>query len=131
MKLENITRDDWILGGVALLLVSDVLLLPWFDIGVGVFSVSLTATDAPAAIWGVLAVLAALALIADLGVERLAPQVKLPALSGSRGTTRLGLAGAAALFVVLKFIWHVHFSLFGLGFWAGVVLAGALVWLSM
>ncbi|HLJ03230.1 MAG TPA: hypothetical protein VKT31_07305 [Solirubrobacteraceae bacterium] len=128
MKLENVKRDDWILGGVALLLVIDLLFLPWFDLGFGFTS---TATGAPDGFFGVIAVLAGLALIADLGVERLSPETKLPALSGSRSTTRLALAGVAALFVVLKFIWHVHFSLFGVGFWGGVVLAGALVYLAL
>lgn len=128
MKLENVTRDDWVLGGVALLLVIDLLFLPWFDLGFGFTS---TATGAPDGLFGVIAVLAGLALIADLGVERLSPETHLPALRGSRSTTRLAMAGIAALFVALKFIWHVHFSLFGFGFWGGVLLTGALIWLAL
>jgi hypothetical protein len=131
MKMENVSRDDWILGGVALLLVIDLLFLPWFDISLGIVSVTSTATGAPDGFFGVVAVLAALVLIADLGVERLSPQTELPAVAGSRATTRLALAGTAALFVALKFIWHVHFSLFGFGFWGGVVLTGALLYLAL
>jgi hypothetical protein len=41
------------------------------------------------------------------------------------------LAAASALFVVLKFLFHVHFSLFGFGFWAAVVLSAGLVVLTM
>jgi len=131
VKLETLTREDWILAGAALLLVVDLLFLPWFDISFGLVSVTSTATGAPDGWLGVLAVLALLAMLADLGVERLSPQTRLPALGGSRAMTRLALAGAAALFVVLKFLFHVHFSLFGLGFWAAVVLTGALVWLTL
>jgi hypothetical protein len=53
--------------------------------------------------------------------------VSVPTIGGSRATTRLALAGAAAVFIALKFLFHVHFSLFGSGFWAAVVLTGALV----
>ena len=42
MNTANITRDDWIIGGVALLLVIDLLFLPWFDISAGPFG-SITA----------------------------------------------------------------------------------------
>jgi hypothetical protein len=36
------------------------------------------------------------------------------------------LATAAAGFVALKFLFHIHFSLFGIGFWLGAILAIAL-----
>jgi hypothetical protein len=131
MNLENVKRDDWLLAGVALLLIIDLLALPWFDIGFGPVSVTSTATGAPDGWLGVLAVIAAIALIADLAVERLSPQSHLPALAGSRATTRLALAGVTALFVALKFLFHIHFSLFGFGFWAAVVLTAGLVVLAV
>jgi hypothetical protein len=34
----------------------------------------------------------------------------------------------AAGFLALKFIFHVHFSYFGFGFWAAVVLTAGLVY---
>jgi hypothetical protein len=127
MSLDNVKRDDWMLAGVASLLVIDLLFLPWFDIGLGPISVTSTATGAPDGWLGILAVLAALAVIADLAIERLSPQTSIPAIGGDRTLTRYALAGAAALFVVLKFLFHIHFSLFGLGFWAALVLAAGLV----
>lgn len=127
MNSSPISRDDWILGGVALLLVIDLLFLPWFSYSLGPFSLSLTATDGPDGWLGVLGVLAALALIVDLAVERLSPQTTVPSIGGSRTQTRLALAAATALFVALKFLFHIHFSLFGFGFWAAVVLTVALV----
>jgi hypothetical protein len=135
VKLENVSRDDWILGGVALLLAIDLLFLPWFDITVGVGPVSIsatsTATGSPDGWLGVLAVLALIALIADLAIERLSPMTHVPVVGGSRSATRLALAGAAAVFVALKFLFHIHFSLFGFGFWAAVVLTAALVYFAL
>ncbi|MGH2857777.1 MAG: hypothetical protein ACRDMJ_09855 [Solirubrobacteraceae bacterium] len=131
MNSSSISRDDWILGGIALLLVIDLLFLPWFSFSAGPFSFTWTATDAPDGWLGVLGVLAALALIVDLGVERLAPQTRVPSIGGSRTQTRFALAAATALFVALKFLFHVHFSLFGFGFWLGIVLAAALVVLAL
>jgi len=130
MNVENVSKDDWIFGGVGLLLVIDLLFLPWFSISVGPFSATVAATGAPDGWLGVLAVLAALAVIADLAIERLSPQTHLPAISASRTMTRFVLACVAAAFVVLKFLFHIHFSLFGIGFWAAVVLTAALVYLA-
>jgi hypothetical protein len=131
VNVNNVSRDDWILGGVALLLIIDLLFLPWFSISVGPFSTSLTATDAPDGWAGLLAVLAALVFIADLAVERFSPQTTLPSLGGSRTDTRFIIACVVALFVLLKFLLQIHFSDFGFGFWLGVVLTVALVYFAM
>jgi hypothetical protein len=135
MNLENVTRDDWIVAGIALLLIIDLMFLPWFSVSASVgaitFSASSTATGAPDSLLGILAVLAALLLIVDLAVERLSPETRVPAVAGSRPTTRLVLAGAAAFFLALKFLFHIHFSDFGFGFYAAVVLTVALVYFSL
>jgi hypothetical protein len=130
VKFDSVSRDDWILAGVALLLVIDLLFLPWFSITFGPFSATLTATDAPDGAFGILAVLSAVVLIADLGVERLSPGTALPNIGGSRTQTRFVLACLTALFVVLKFVFNIHFSDFGFGFYAAVVLTAGLVWVA-
>ena len=131
MDVSKFTRDELILGGIALLLVIDLLFLPWFDItvGLGTFKVSATssATGSPDGWLGVLAVLVALALMAYIAIERLAADVELPTINGSGATTRLVLAAVAAGCVALKFLFNIHFSLFGAGFWGAVVLAASLV----
>jgi hypothetical protein len=135
MNLNSVTRDDWIMAGLALLLVIDLLFLPWFSISASVGTVTLsasaTATDSPDGWLGFLAVLAALAVIVDLAIERLSPQTQIPAIQASRTTTRLVLAGLAAAFVALKFLFHIHFSYFGFGFYAAVVLAAGLVYFAV
>ena len=130
MKFDSVSRDDWILAGLALLLIIDLVALPWFSISLGPFSATLTATDAPDGIFGILAVLSALALIVDLGIERLSPGTTVPNIGGSRTQTRFVLACLTALFVALKFVFNIHFSDFGFGFYAAVVLTAGLVWVA-
>jgi hypothetical protein len=127
LSIDNISRDDWIMGGVALLLIIDLLFLPWLRFG----PFTLTATGAPDGWLGVLAVLSAVALLADLAIERLSPDTQLPSLSGGRTQTRFVLAAVTAVFLALKFLFNIHWSLFGYGFWGAVLLTAALVYLTL
>lgn len=135
MDLNKLTRDDWIVGGVALVTVIDLLFFPWFHfsahIGLVSVSASSSATGSPDGWLGVLAMLAAIAVIVDLGLERLSPKTELPSIGGNRATTRFVLAIATAVLMALKFLFHIHFSYFGWGFYLGVVLVAALVYLTM
>ena len=130
MDLSKFTRDELILGSLALLLAIDLLFLPWFEVSVGIGNITLsassTATGSPDGWLGVLGVIASLALVADLLLERLS-HADMPVVGGTRGATRLALAITAAACVGVKFLLNVHFDLFGFGFWAAVVLAVALV----
>lgn len=134
-NLASVTREDWILGGLALMLAIDLLFFPWFDFTIGAggitFSLSSTATGSPSGWLGVLAMFCALAFVADLAVERLSPQTKVPSIGDSRAATRLALAAGAAACIALKFLFHVHFSRFGWGFYLAVVLAAALVYFAV
>ena len=130
MNFENVSRDDWILSGLALVLLIALLVFPWFSFSVGLFSFSSSATDAPDGWLGILGVLVLAALIADLAIERLSPQTEVPSLGGSRTQTRFVLAVIAAGLVALKFLFHIHFSLFGWGFYVSVALTIALVWVA-
>jgi hypothetical protein len=139
LHLERLSREDWVLVGVAAVLALDLLLLPWFSFGatinVGADAVSiggsLTGVDAPDAWLGVLAVLACAFLIADLGFERLSPETRLPSLAADRETTRYVLACTAAGLIVLKFLFHIgRFGELAFGFWLGLLLVAGLVALT-
>jgi len=134
VNLENVKRDDWIVGGLALLLVIFLFVLPWFHLSVtvGPFSASadFSATDDPDGWLAILAVIALLVLIADLAVERFSPQTDVPMIGGSRENTRFVLACIAAGFVALKFLFHIHFSDFGWGFYVCVIVTVALVYVA-
>jgi hypothetical protein len=127
MRTDALSREDWLVGGLALLLAIDLLFLPWFSFYFG----SLSGTDSPDGWAGILAMLVSLAIVADLLVERLSPQTTLPNLGGSRTATRFRLAIVAAVFVAIKFVFNIHFSYFGFGFWAAVVLTVALVFVTL
>jgi hypothetical protein len=131
MRSDALSRDDWIVGGLSLLLVIDLLFLPWYSVSFFGHTATASATSAPDGWAGVLAMLAALAVLADLLIERLAPQTTLPNLGGSRTATRRWLAVIAAAFLALKFVLHIHFSWFGFGFYVAVVFTAALVFATL
>jgi hypothetical protein len=125
--MDALKRDDWIVGGLALLLAICLLFLPWFSVSVGIYSASTTATGSFDGWTAIIAMLASLLVLADLLIERLSPQTTVPNFGGSRTETRFRLALVAAGFVALKFILHIHFGWFGFGFYASVVVTVLLV----
>ncbi len=131
MNTDNVTTEDWIVAGLALLLAIALLFFPWFDISAGPFSVTFTATGSPDGWLGVLALIATVLVLADIAVERLSPDTEIPSIRGSRTETRFILAAVAAGFVALKFLFHIHFSLFGWGFYVTVILTAALVYFTL
>ena len=99
--------------------------------GRAVLGDQLTATGDPDGWLGVLAVLAAILLIVDLAVERFSPQTQRCRRSAAAGPRRASSWPAwPPCFVVLKFLFHIHFDLFGFGFWVAVILTVALVYFA-
>ena len=139
LHLERFSREDWVLLILGVVLVLDLLVLPWFSFGatinVGSATVSiggsLTAVDAPDAWLGVLALLSCAFMVADLGFERLSPETRVPSIASDRETTRYVLACVAAGLIALKFLFHIgRFGELALGFWLAMLLVGALVALT-
>ena len=129
--LENVARAELAVVAIAVLLALDLLFLPWFQItiigGGQTVPISDPATGAPDGWLGVLALLAVVALLADLGIERLSPQTQVPAIGDSRARTRMVLALTAAGLLAFKLL--IHFgSAGGVGFWGALLLAGGLVY---
>jgi hypothetical protein len=132
MSLDNVSKDELLMGGLAVLLAIDLFFLPWFSVSVFGVTITSTATGDPDGWAGILAAILVVALIVDLAVERLSPQTHLPAIGGSRATTRLILIAVAIAFLVLKFLLQIsHFSDLGFGFWAAVVLCAGLVYTAL
>ena len=124
MDLAKLSRDDMIAGGLGLFLVIDLLFLPWYSVSAFGVSVTDSATSAPYSIWGVIALLLAIAFTADLAFERFGA-AQLPMIGTSRATTRTALAGGTLAFMAIKFL--AHTSNLGLGCWLGLVAGVALV----
>jgi hypothetical protein len=138
VNTDRVKREDWVVGGLALLLVIDLLELPWHEVAGGTVSgillpsISNRATGPPDGLFAVLAVLATLAIIFDLLFEHVSPDTQIPAIEGSRTLTRFVLAGAAAGLLAVKFILNLNeIGDLGSGFWFGAVVAAALVYAAM
>jgi hypothetical protein len=127
--MDKMSRRDWQLGGAALLLVIALLFFPWFSISVFGHTATAEATSGPDSFFAVLAVIIALALIADLVLERFFPQVQVPPIAGSRDNTRFILAIATAVCVALRFLLYIHFL--GWGFYLSVIITAALVYAAV
>jgi hypothetical protein len=139
LGLERLSRDDWMIIGVAGLLVLDLLVLPWFSFGatiaVGSTTLSIggsaSAVDAPDAWLGVLALMASAFVLADLATERLSPQTRLPTVARDRITGRYAIACTTAGLLGFKFVLHLgRFGELALGFWTALLLVAALVMLT-
>jgi hypothetical protein len=129
--VDKLTTEDRATGGFALLTAVSLLFFPWFSISAGPLSFSFSGTSSPDGWLGVIGMLAALAVLADLAVETFSPQTQLPALAGGRRQTRFMLAALAAACIALKFILHIHFSLFGWGFYVSVLAGAALLFTTL
>jgi hypothetical protein len=124
----ELSKGDVAVVGLAVLVIVDLLWLPWLSSDG--FSVAATAT--PYGWPAVIAIMLRLLVIGDLLVERFAPQVILPSIGGSRTATRFSFAAVLPLFVLLKLA--LQWSLFksqlvhalGIGSWGTLLLAVAL-----
>jgi hypothetical protein len=129
MDLSKLSREDWVVGAGGIVLLIDLLFLPWHHESVGVGGVSISAsqsaTSSPDSIWGVLALLVTIAVVLDLALARFSPQTRLPTTQLGRDMTRTAAAGLALALLVLKLI--VHTSYLGFGCYLGLVLAIAVV----
>ncbi|MGI8685446.1 MAG: hypothetical protein ACR2MO_10220, partial [Acidimicrobiales bacterium] len=70
MDLSKLTMGEKIIGGAGILLVLDLLLFPWHKIDLGIVSVSRSGIESPNSLWGILAMLVALAMVAVVVVTR-------------------------------------------------------------
>jgi hypothetical protein len=125
VDLSKLSRDDLIVGGGGILLVIDLLFLPWYHVSLGLVSVSAAATSAPDGFWGVLALLLTIAIVADLALAEFSPQTQLPTTQLGRPMTRCVAAGIVILFLLIKLVSHT--SYLGIGVYLAFILAIAVV----
>lgn len=125
MDLTKLTLGDRIVAGTGIALVIDLLFLPWHNIDVGIISVSRTAIQSPNGIWGILALLLALAMVAVVVVNRLTT-TQLPDLPVP-WTQAMFFAGiAVAALLVLKLLVETDFL--GFGAFLGILLAAGMAY---
>ncbi len=131
MDWSKLTKLDYWTAGTALALVIDLLALPWVDVSIGPYSYSSSGVESPDGFLGVLALLVALAVGADVLLARLAPSFRVAALEElGRGRARVLAAAGTGVLVALKLLLHLHPSYLGTGCWIALVLAAGLVYSS-
>ena len=124
MDLSKLTKGDKIVLGAGLLLIIDLLFLPWHKISVaGIIDVTRTGVQSPNSFYGVLALLLAVVMVAQVALSKLST-AKLPDMPVPWGQVHL-IAGVAA-FVLLLLKLLVETSSLGFGAYLGVLLAAGL-----
>lgn len=124
MDFDKLTKGDKIVLGAGLLLVIDLLFLPWHKIALGgLLNVTRTGVQSPNSFYGVLALLLALVMVAQVVVSRLTsaqlPEMPLP-------WSRVHLIAGVAAFALLLIKLLVETNSLGFGSFLGLILAAAL-----
>jgi hypothetical protein len=129
VDLSKLSLDDWLVGAGGVLLIIDLLFLPWHHESVillgATISASQSAITAPDSLWGVLALLLTVAVVVDLALSVFSPQTQVPTTQLGRAMTRCAAAAAVIFFLLLKLFAHAQYL--GLGAYLGFVLAIAVV----
>ena len=126
MDFSKLSREDWMVGGGGILLVIGLLFFAWYSVpsvAFGPYSSggSIAAVSSPYAIWGVLALIVTIIVVADLALARFSPGTALPTTQLGRDMTRAAACGVLLLLLFIKFVAHV--GSFGYGFYVDVILA--------
>ncbi len=122
MDFSKLSREDLMVLGGGLLLFIGLLAFPWYSISfLGLGSVDRTAIESPYAIWGILALIVTIVIVADLALAKFSPATQIPTTQYGRDFTRVGACALLLLLLFIKFIAHV--GSFGWGFFIDVILA--------
>jgi hypothetical protein len=123
VDFSKLSREDLMVFGGGVVLFIGLLAFSWYSIGLGVagLSVDRTAIQSPYAIWGILALIVTVLIVADLALARFSPTTQIPTTQLGRDMTRFAACGLLLLFLFIKFIAHV--GDFGWGFFVDVIFA--------
>ncbi len=123
MDFNKLTKGDRVVAAAGLLLILDLLVLPWHRIAVGPLSVSRTGVQSPNSFYGVLALLLALIMVAQVVVAKLTaaklPEIPVP-------WSQVHLIAGIAVFALLLLKLVVETSYLGFGAFLGLIFAAAL-----
>jgi hypothetical protein len=129
VDLSKLTLSDKILGGTGILLLIDLLFLPWHHISVsfGGFSVSksYSAISGTGQFWGVLAILLTLAVVVVLALVKFST-VKLPELPVPLNQAIFYASIATLVLLVIKLISKTDYL--GFGAYLGILLAAGMTY---
>ena len=120
MDFAKLRREDWMVLAGGVILIIGLFAFAWYsDSGF-----TAAATSSPYAIWGILALIVTIVIVADYALALFSPQTVIPSTKYGRDLTRLGACALLLLFLFIKFIAHV--GSFGWGFFVDIILAGVM-----
>jgi hypothetical protein len=121
--LARVSQGERIVLVGGLLLIIDLLFVPWHSVDLGVLDVRITAVQEPYGAYGVVAVILTAVMVAQIVVARLTP-VRLPGSPALWAQVHLIAGVFVAVVLVIKLLRST--DLLGFGSYSGV-LAGLLV----
>jgi hypothetical protein len=126
MDLDELALSDKVIAGSGIVLIVDLVFLPWHSIDLGLLTWSRSGIEPPNALSAVLALLVTVAAVAVTLLRALKPGIELPDLPVSWDrATFLGAAAALGL-LVLKLA--LDTDRLGIGAWLGLLLAAAMTY---
>lgn len=123
MDFSKLTKGDKVVLGAGLLLIIDLLFFPWHHISLGPFSVNRTGVQSPNSGYGVLALLLAIVMVAQVAVARFT-SAKMPELPVPWAQVHLIAGVVTFALLLLKLV--VETSSLGFGAFLGLLAAAAL-----
>ncbi len=127
MDFNKLSKGERIVLVAGVLLVIDLLFLPWHRIRLSVLGVGVTETatgvQAPNGGWGVLALLITLVMIGQIVAARFT-SARLPRPPVPWGQVHLFAGIAVLVLLLIKLVAETDFL--GFGAWLGIILAAAL-----
>lgn len=122
MDFSKLSREDWMVGGGTLLLIIFLFTLPFYSFSIGILgSIDRVATDSPASIWGILALIVAIVVLVDWALAVFSPDTQIPTTALGRELTRA--AAGALVFVLLLIKLLVHTGYLGWGCFVDLIVA--------
>ena len=125
MNLNSLSLGERIMSIAGILLLFDLIFLPWHRVDLGILSVSRSGTQSPNGFLGLLAVLVVVAILAHIVVSEFTT-IDLPRLPVSWERADFFAAAAVAALLMLKLVRET--SALAVGAWLAIPLAAALLY---
>jgi hypothetical protein len=126
VDFSKLSREDWMVGGGGILLIIFLFALPFYSYSFGPYTATAAATSAPASIWGIIALILAIAVVADWALASFSPQTQIPTSALGREMTRTAVGGTIVVLLLLKLV--LHTSYLGWGCFVDIIVALVVVY---